>query len=105
MKLDLRSKKDFFSSCKRKHSPYLGFFYKKNSKEGLKVSIIVPKKIVKLATKRIKVKRKIYLAIESLSSSLLNRNINLALVVNKKAVELSTSEFTKIINSKLLDLR
>lgn len=104
LKLDLRSKKDFFSSCNRKHSQFFSFFYKKNNNEGLKVSVIVPKKILKLATKRIEVKRKVYASLALLISEQKEKSIDLALVVNKKAINLEVSELKKRIEEKLLKL-
>ena len=104
MKLDLRSKKDFFSSCRKKHSQFFSFFYKKNNNEGLKVSVIVPKKILKLATKRIKVKRKICTSLEKLPREQKNKNIDLALVVNKRSIKLDVDELVKIIESSLIEI-
>jgi ribonuclease P protein component len=104
MKLDLRSKKDFFKTCKKKHSQFFSFFYKKNNQEGLKVSVIVPKKLLNLATKRIEVKRKVNNCLGKLSLEQKNKNIDLALVVNKKMIDLEQNRLLKIIESSLIEI-
>ena len=111
LKLDLRSEKKFFSSCKKKHSQYFSFFYRKNEEEGLKIAVIIPKKTVKLATERNKIKRKIYSIINEVIKNsknpkkIIEKNINIAIVVNKKSVKEEVSNLVKIIEGNLIEIR
>ena len=111
LKLDLRSEKNFFSSCKKNHSQYFSFFYRKNEGKGLRVVVIIPKKTVRLATERNKVKRKIYSIINEVIKNSKNpkeiteKNINLAIVVNRKSVKEKAVNLVEIIKGNLIEIK
>ncbi len=103
-KLDLRSDKNFFFNCKKKHLQEFSVFYKKNAKKGLKISIIVPKKTVKLATDRNRIKRIFYLVIENLPDEVKNINADVAIVVNKSNIKEKDVNLVKTIEGSLVEI-
>ena len=103
-KFNLRNDKNFFSDCKKKHFQYLSFFYKTNEGSGLRVSVIIPKKNIKLATLRNQIKRKIYSYIEKNTSKLMSKNLDLVIVLNKKNIEITDSDLKKAIEGNLNEI-
>lgn len=99
-KLDLRSDKDFFSSCQKKHSPFFSLFYIKND-SSFKTTIVVPKKSALLATKRSKVRRTYYAALTNILDLIKKYKMNLVIVVSKKGTELKVIEVEEKIKSSL----
>ncbi|MCB9813478.1 MAG: ribonuclease P protein component [Pseudomonadales bacterium] len=110
LKLDLRSDKSFFFNCKKKHSRYFSLFYKKNNELGLKIAIIVPKKLVNLATKRNKIKRifsssiNLILEDKNIKLELFKKSLDLALVVNKGGLEIQKVKLAEIIKGSLIEI-
>ncbi|NCO11913.1 MAG: ribonuclease P protein component [Candidatus Pacebacteria bacterium CG_4_10_14_3_um_filter_34_15] len=103
-KLDLRSDKNFFYNCKKKHLQEFSVFYKKHTKDGLKIAIIVPKKTVKLATDRNRIKRIFYSVIEKLPEGIKNKNINVVIVVNKADIKEKDLNLIKTIEGSLVEI-
>lgn len=102
-RLNLRKETDFFSSCKKVHTPYFSLFYKES--ESFLVTVIVTKKTVVLSTKRNALKRKFRSAIQSLLDDLIKLKIKVTIVVHVKSAELSVSEIAQQIEKNVQKIR
>lgn len=109
-KLDLREKRDFFSLCKKKFSKDFSFFYQVNENEGLKITVVIPKKIVKLATKRNWERRRIFTALEEIiknsvrAKEIKESNLNLVIVLKKSIKEQNLENLVENIERNLIEI-
>lgn len=102
-RFNLREETDFFDKCKKVHSPYFSFFYKPS--ENFQVTIIVSKKVLKLATKRNSTKRIYRQAIQSNLDNLIKFKIKLVIVVHTQGTMLSVSEIAQQIEKNVQKIR
>ena len=103
IRLNLREETDFFSSCKRFHTPYFSLFYKES--ETFQATIIVTKKTAVLTTRRNAIKRKFRSAVHSILNNLTKLKIKLAVVVHAKSTDLSVSEIGQQLEINVQKLR
>lgn len=80
-RLHLRSQRDFFQSSSKVYTPSVQWFVGKETQSTFTVACIVPKAIVKKATERNSLKRRIY---QYLSSSKSVPNRPLAAIVRRR---------------------
>ncbi len=102
-RLNLHEEIDFFSSCKKVHTPYFSLFYKES--ETFQATVIVTKKTFVLSTKRNALKRRFRSAVQSLLNDLTKLKIKLAIVVHVKGAELSVSEIAQQIEKNVQKIR
>lgn len=102
-RLDLRKEKDFFLNCKKVHTPYFSFFYQ--TSENFQSTVIVSKKVQKLATQRSATKRKFRGALKVLLNDLTKFKIKLAIIVHPRGTELSVSEIAEQIIKNVQKIR
>ncbi len=89
-KLQLRKIPGFFANCDRYFSRYFLVFYQKNNGQDTQVTIIVPKKIIKLRVNRTKMKRQLYkLSLPFVQNS---KGVSLVLVINKTTLTASNQD-------------
>lgn len=109
-KLDLRKKRDFFSLCKKKFSKDFSFFYQVNENEGLKIAVVIPKKIVKLATKRNWERRRIFSVLEEIiknsvsAKKIKESNLNLVIVLKNSTKDQDLENLAKNIERNLIEI-
>jgi ribonuclease P protein component len=102
-RLSLRHEKDFFSNCKKVHTPYFSFFYKPS--ETFLVTVVVSKKVALKATARNAIKRKFNSILENLLITLITLKIKLVIVVHQKSVDLSVNEIAQQIENNVQKIR
>ncbi len=103
-RLKLRQQKDFFTSANKIYSPLFTLFIKKNT-DNFRTAIIVPKKAIKLASKRNKVKRQIQNMINERYFSLKNKKISVVIVINKNTFQNTPLEFKKELLRKINEVK
>lgn len=94
-RLNLRKELDFFSHCKKTHTPYFSFFYQ--TSDQFQATVVVPKKTCALATKRNAVKRRFRSALQENLPELQLLKIKLLLIVHEKGSRLTVSEISQQI--------
>lgn len=102
-RLDLRTETDFFSQCKKVHTPYFSLFY--TPSDTFQAVVIVTKKVCALATQRNTVKRRFKSALQNLLVKLSGLKIKIAIVVHAKGVSLSVPEIAQHIENNVQKIR
>lgn len=103
-KLVLRKERDYFKNARRFFSEYCTYFYQSAkgtvSPSQITATVIVPKKIARLAVERIREKRKIYTALQTtLAETELTGK--LVVVAKKNTKQVSLSALTQDIRTML----
>ncbi|GIK84491.1 MAG: hypothetical protein BroJett025_11130 [Patescibacteria group bacterium] len=99
----MRQETDFFLHCKKVHSPYFSLFYTES--EQFQITVVVSKKICKLATQRNAVKRRYTSALQDLLEELRQLKIKVAIVVHEKGISLSVAEIAQHIKINVQKIR
>lgn len=101
--LNLREQEDFFSRSKKQHFPQFSFYF--TPADSFQATVIVPKKVKKLATERNTVKRKYRAALQNSLSELESLKLKVAVVVHPRGADLSTEEITQLIQTNAEKIR
>jgi ribonuclease P protein component len=94
-KLRLRAQKDFFEHAQKLRARNFSVFYQENQ-HGLQLTVLVPKRVIALATERNRIKRRIYQELQKNIVTLEKMTLSLVLVLQQKIVE---QELEKSIHS------
>lgn len=98
-KFNLRENKDFFETALSFSTPYFKVFTNKND-SLLQASVIVPKKMVKLAVDRNKIKRKVWEALQTAEKGTQKEvKLTIVLVAHQKVLKASAQELEKEITT------
>lgn len=102
-KLKLREQPDFFTKAERFFSKFFTVFYQKNQQQ-LKVAVVVPKKVAKLATSRNKLKRQISAALLPALKENLSFPYSLVVVAKAAGKDLSVKEWRTELTKALSEI-
>ena len=102
-RLNLREQEDFFTRCSKKHTPYFSLFY--IQADQFQTTVIVSKKVCKLATQRNAVKRKFRAALQNILPEIKNTGLKIVIVVHEKGTHLTVFQLTQQLQKNVQKIR